>query len=254
MKKFKLTIVGSGAMMPTKKRHPSCYLLEIGERKILLDIGHTSLARLVEMGIDLNSIDILFISHFHTDHFADALPLVHALWVDGIRRFGGKYKNLTIIGPKSIKKRWEKLKEVFWVEPEEHYPLKFLEGTRKISIDGIKIELFEVTHVPYYQSIGIKVNFQKKIFVYTGDIGGEHSAKKLKQKARNADLLLIEAGYLNPTPNHFTIDQIAQIVKEAEVKKAIATHLRDAYLPALKEKIKGQQKIILAKDLMKISI
>jgi ribonuclease BN (tRNA processing enzyme) len=243
MKKFKLTIVGSGTMMPTKKRHPSCYLLEVGNKKILLDIGHTSIARLVEMGIDLNSIDILFISHFHTDHFADALPLVHSLWVDGLSQLKGKYKTLTIIGPESIKERWKKLREIFWVEPKEHYPLKFFEGTRKISIDEAKIELFEVTHVPFYQSIGIKVKFQNKIFIYTGDIGGDHSAEKLKRIAKNADLLLIEACHINQTPNHFSIDQVAQIVKEAKVKKAIATHLRDAYLPALKKKIKGQKKL-----------
>ncbi|MFA4834021.1 MAG: ribonuclease Z [Patescibacteria group bacterium] len=254
MKKFKLTIIGSGTMMPTKKRHPSCYLLEVGQKKILLDIGHTSISRLVEMGINLNSIDILFISHFHTDHFADALPLVHSRWIDDISQPGRKHKPLTIIGPKSIKERWKKLREIFWVEPKEHYPLKFIEGVQKISIAGAKIELFEVTHVPWYQSIGIKVSFQNKIFVYTGDIGGHHSAKKLKQTAKNANLLLIEACHVNPTPNHFTINQVAQIVKEAGVKKAIATHLWDAKVPVLKEKIKGQNKIILAKDLIKISI
>lgn len=254
MKEFKLTIIGSGTLVATKKRHPSCYLLKIGQKKILLDIGHTSIARLVEMGVDLNSIDILFISHFHTDHFADALPFVHSRWVDGLSRPGKKYKLLTMIGPKSIKERWKKLREVFWVEPKEHYPLKFIEGVKKISMAGAKIELFEVTHVPYYQSIGIKVSFQNKIFIYTGDIGGGHSLEKLKQTAKNADLLLIEAYYTNPTPNHFTIDQVAQIVREAGIKKAIATHLRDVKVPALKEKIKGQNKIILAKDLMKISI
>lgn len=139
-------------------------MLSFGNRrkKILLDIGHTSIARLIEMGIDLNSIDILFISHFHTDHFADALPLVHSLWVDGLRRFRGKYKPFTIIGPESIKERWEKLRKIFWVEPKEHYPLKFIAGVKKISMAGAKVELFEVTHVPYYQSIGIKVRFQNK--------------------------------------------------------------------------------------------
>lgn len=253
MKKFELTIIGSGTVVATKNRHPSCYLLEVGQKKILLDIGHTSIARLVEMDIDLNSIDILFISHFHTDHFADALPLVHFRWVSG-NQLGEKYKTLTIIGPESTKERWKKLREIFWVEPEEHYPLKFIEGVQTISIDDIKIELFEVIHVPWYQSIGIKVCFQNKVFVYTGDIGGHHSAEKLKQMAKNADLLLIEAGYLNPTPNHFTIDQVARIVLEAGVKKAVATHLRDTKVPVLKEKIKGQNKIILAKDLMKISI
>jgi len=253
MQKFQLTIIGSGTMMPTKERHPSCYLLEVDQKKILLDLGHTSIARLVEQGINLRSIDILFISHFHTDHFADLLPFVHSRWVDDIHH-QRKHKPLIIIGPKSTKKRWEKLREVFWVEPKEQYPIKFIEGVKTFSIGNIRIELFEVIHVQWYQSIGIKINFQNKSFVYTGDIGSKHPIKDLKQVIENVDLLLIEAGYLKPTPNHFTIDQIIEIVNEVGVKKTIATHLRDVNLPILKEKIKNYENIILAEDLMKIKI
>lgn len=75
MEKFQLTIIGSGTMMPKKFRHPS--LLEIS-KKILLDLGHTSISLLIDQGIGLNSIDTLFISHFHTDHFADVLPFAHS--------------------------------------------------------------------------------------------------------------------------------------------------------------------------------
>lgn len=241
-------------MMPTKNRRPSCYLLEVDQKKILLDIGHTSVARLIEQGVDLHLIDILFVSHFHTDHFADALPFIHSRWVDDMHHPGRKHKPITIIGPKTIEQRWKKLREVFWVEPEEHYPIKFIEGTQTISIDNIRIELFEVTHVQWYQSIGIKISFQNKTFVYTGDIGNKHPIDKLVKTIKNADLLLVEAGNINQTPNHFTIDQIIDIVNESEIKKAIATHLRDINLPMLKNKIQNQDKLILAEDLMKIII
>jgi ribonuclease BN (tRNA processing enzyme) len=253
MKKFQLTIVGSGTMMPTKKRHPSCYLLEIGQKKMLLDLGHTSINRLVDMGIDLHSIDVLFISHFHTDHFADILPFVHSRWVDDAYNFK-KHRPLTIIGPKSIKERWKKLREVFWVEPQECYPLKFIEGARTIRLSDIKIHLFQVTHVRWYQSLGIKISFHNKSLIYTGDIGGNHDFQDLAKIARGADLLLIEAGHIKPTPNHFTIDQIIKLADVSKVKKTIATHLRDANLPIIKEKIKNYNNIILAEDLMKIRI
>lgn len=91
--------------------------------------------------------------------------------------------------------------------------------------------------------------------IYTqGILGEKHSLQNLKQKAKNIDLLLIEAGYIEPTPNDFTIDQIIEIVKSSHVKKAIATHLRESNLPILKRKIKNHKNIILAKDLMKIKI
>jgi ribonuclease Z len=254
MNNFKLTIIGSGNMMPTKTRHPSCYLLEVGTKKILLDLGHTSIARLVDLGIDLHSIDILFVSHFHTDHFADVLPFVHSRWVDDIQEPKREHRPLTIMGPESIEERWEKLREVFWVEPQEHYPLTFIEGVKTIKFGDIEIELFEVTHVQWYQSLGIKINFQNKSFIYTGDIGGDHDLESLKQRARDVDLLLIEAGHINPSPNHFTINQIIEIAEGLKVKKIVATHIRDVNLPMFKEKVKDHNNIILAKDLMQIEI
>ena len=118
MTDLSLTILGSGTMMPTVSRHPAGYLLEVNEKKILIDCGHTTIARLVEMGVDLHSIGAIFVSHFHTDHFADAFPLMHARWVDDLSKPEKERQQepLLIIGPKTLEERWEKLKEVFWPE------------------------------------------------------------------------------------------------------------------------------------------
>lgn len=251
---FKLKIIGSGTIIPTKERCPSCYLLEVGTKRILLDIGHGSVVRLVEQGIDMQSIDMLFVSHFHTDHFADMLPLIHARWIDDIHHSGRENRPITIVGPKTIKKRWLNLREIFWPEPEEHYSIKFKEGPRKFSLDDIGIEIFEVRHVDWFQSVGIKISFQGKTFVYTGDIGSRHSVEDLGRIIENVNLLLIEGGSVKPAPNHFTVDQIVEIVDRSDVEKTIITHLRKVNLPILKNKIKDKNKIILARDLMEVEI
>ncbi len=241
-------------MVPTKTRRPSCYLLEVGNKRILFDAGHNSTGRLAEMGIDLQSIDILFISHFHTDHFSDAMPLVHSRWVDDIYHPERGHKELTIIGPESLEERWKKLREVFWVEPQEPYPLKFVEGVKKIKIDDIEIELFEIKHVQWYQSLGIKIKFEGKSVVYTGDVGGENNLQYLKDMAKDIDLLMIEAGCADPSPTHLTIDQVIEISNDANVGKTVATHIRDENLQIFKEKTRKYDRITLAEDLMKIEI
>ncbi len=229
-------------------------MLEAGNKKILLDIGHNSTGRLAELGVDLQAIDILFVSHFHTDHFADAMPLVHSRWVDDLYFPERGHKELTIIGPESIEERWKKLREVFWVEPQEPYPIKFIEGVKKIKTDEIDIELFEIKHVQWYQSLGIKITFDGKSVVYTGDVGGEHNLKYLKDKAKDTDLLLIEAGCANPSPTHLTIDQVIEISKDANVRKTVATHIRDENLGIFKKKTDKHDNVVLAEDLMKIEI
>lgn len=77
---MRLTILGSGTMMPTQRRYPAAYLVEEGDAKLLLDCGHLTIARLIERGIDPHSITTVGITHFHTDHFSHLLPL-WSLWL-----------------------------------------------------------------------------------------------------------------------------------------------------------------------------
>lgn len=256
MSDLQLIILGSGSMMPTSTRHPAGFLLEFNDKKILIDCGHTTIARLVDMGVDLHSIDTLFLSHFHTDHFADAFPFMHARWVDDL--FSSSKESdkqpLVILGPKTLEERWNKLKEVFWPEPGENYAIKFMEGQRKLEIAGLKIELFDVVHVPWFPSLGIKITHNEKTFVYTGDIGSNHPLEDLKAKVADVDVLLIECGTMKPSPSHFTIEQVMNLVDTARVKKAYVTHLRVENESLIQEEIGSRKDIVIAQDNMKILI
>ena len=253
---LQLTILGSGTLIPTATRHPAGYLLEYEGEKILIDCGHTTIARLVDMGVDLHSINTLFISHFHTDHFADAFPFMHARWVDDLYKPESERqkKPLLVIGPKTLEERWNKLKEVFWPEPKENYGIKFLEGKQTIEISDLKIELFDVVHVPWFPSVGIKITHNGKTFVYTGDIGSNHLLEDLKAKVADVDVLLIECGTMKPSPSHFTIEQVMELVDTAKVKKAYVTHLRVENESLIQEKIGSRKDIVIAQDNMKILI
>ncbi|MFA5854738.1 MAG: ribonuclease Z [Candidatus Gracilibacteria bacterium] len=243
-----LTILGSGTMMPTKKRGPSCYFLEVDKKKILLDCGHTCLAKLVARGIDLHKIDILFISHFHTDHFADALPLVHARFVDNLYHKSQRPRPLTILGPRGLKARWRLLRKVFWPEPHEDYPTKFIEGPthsnsggKPLTFGKIKISLFPVRHTTWFKSTGIKISHGKKSFVYTGDMNSKTSRAPLLSAAKNTDLLLIEAATLAPNKTHLTLEEATEIATLARAKKTLLTHIRTENAAKTKSKLKGRQ-------------
>ena len=56
----------------------SCYLVEDGDNKIVLDMGPGSLAHL-SAKTDINEIDYIFISHLHYDHTADFLAFRYLL-------------------------------------------------------------------------------------------------------------------------------------------------------------------------------
>ncbi len=223
---MKLTVLGSGTNFPTQRRFPSSFLLEEGGTKLLLDCGHSTLARLTELGLDPRELDGVFISHFHPDHFGDAFNVVVARFVGDVYEKKKPAKPLLFLGPPTLEERFKTWRTLFWPEPNDQYPLTFHEGVGKHRVGEIQIETFPVKHVPWFESVGIRVTVGGKVLVYPGDIGSSHNFSDLVKTARGADVLMIETGYPERTPNHWTLAQTAELVDAAGIKKVLLVHLR----------------------------
>lgn len=247
-------VLGCGPMVPTLRRYPSAYLFRDGHTNILLDCGPLTVARLLEYGIDLQSIDAICVTHFHTDHFAGAFPLVHALWVDA-RLSGRNAHPLLLVGPETLESRWAKLREVYWPEVNEEYPLRFLEAPRPpLQLGCTTIETFPITHVPWFKSVGFRLKSLGRTVVYPGDVGSSHPFNDLVAQADRADLLIVEAGNVVPTSNHFTAQQIIKLQAAAGVKRTLVTHLREQHIPQIEMELSGRENILLAIDGLTIEL
>ena len=253
---MKLTILGSGTLFPTKERFPSSFLLEEGNVKILLDCGHEAIARLVELGFDVRDIDAIFISHFHADHIGDAFNLVWSRFVGDLYEGKERHKPLIFFGPKTLRERFYKWREIFWLEPGEEYPLEFHEGEFEYALGNINLRTFPVKHVPWFESVGCRINVGGKIIVYPGDIGSSHDFDDLVSRVQDADLLLIEAAAERPSPNHFTLEQAAELSKKANVKKTVIVHIKPIaqWQERAREFIKDKPNFRLAEDKMVIEL
>lgn len=62
--------MGNNATCPEADGACSCFLIEAEGRRILLDMGNGSLAKL-QKDVDLAALDLIAISHLHFDHFGD---------------------------------------------------------------------------------------------------------------------------------------------------------------------------------------
>lgn len=253
MNKFSITVLGAGVMAPTKARNPAGFLVEAGDKKILLDAGHGIVRRLVDFGFDLQAIDFVFASHFHADHFSDVFPLMHARCVDDNYNNRG-HKELLILGPKSAAVRFKLWRKIFWPEPNELYPLKFKEGPTRLLIGQARITTFPIKHVLWFGSLGIIIEFAGKKLVYTGDVGSEQNFNQLVKATQNADLLIIEAGATKPAPTHYTIEQIQALAQAACVKKVLITHVRPQQISAIQKFCRGHKGFTLGKDGQKLLV
>lgn len=236
------TVLGSGTMMPAKGRRPAAYLVECGDDRMLLDCGHCTMASLVERGIDLHRIGAVAITHFHTDHFADLLPLIHARWVDDVTH-GRAHQPLVVLGPKTLARRLKRLREVMWPEPQEAYPAKVMEASRRsgpVLLGHLTIHSFPVRHVPWFQSVGYRIRRGDTSIAYTGDLCAEQG-KDFERGIAGASLLVIEAGGTAGSRTHLSPQGAMMLGARLGVGRIVLTHVREGHVASIKRLLRTQE-------------
>ena len=93
---FKITILGSGAALPTNKRGPSAQYIDCINRHLLIDCGEGTQIQLRKFGVHFQKINHIFISHLHGDHFFGLPGLLSTM------NLLGRNTGLTIYGPENL--------------------------------------------------------------------------------------------------------------------------------------------------------
>ena len=93
---FKLTILGCNSAIPTTERKPTAQLLNVSERFFLIDCGEGTQLQLRKYKFKMQSIQHIFISHLHGDHYFGLIGLVSTM------HLLGREKELHVYGPKEL--------------------------------------------------------------------------------------------------------------------------------------------------------
>ena len=94
---MKLTILGSFSAYPSFKGFTTSQVLEHNGKSFLIDCGEGTQLQLRKNKIKFNSIEDIFISHLHGDHYFGLPGLILTF------NLLGREKPLNIFGPKGIK-------------------------------------------------------------------------------------------------------------------------------------------------------
>lgn len=224
---LRLTIIGSSAAWAERPCRPSsCYLVEIADEAILLDLGQGSLGSLVAHR-DPSTLAAVLVSHMHADHHVDLVPLRHML------RF--HYEEPRSIGlhlPSGLRERYD----VFLGEAgflDDMPGADVTEGIR--DIDRFRVQAARVTHSD--QSHAFRVSDATDPdgpgLVYSGDCG---RADDLLALMRRGDTALIEAFWstVEPDPDafHLTAPDAADVARRGGADHLILTHIPESHHPA----------------------
>ncbi len=94
---FSVTILGSGAAIPTSQRNPTAQYVQCSERHILIDCGEGTQIQIRKLGIKFQRINYILISHLHGDHYFGLVGLLSTM------HLLGREKPIQIYGPPGLK-------------------------------------------------------------------------------------------------------------------------------------------------------
>lgn len=260
---MKVTILGSGCSYINLDKKGAAFLLEFDGKYLLFDCGWGCQESLLRIGIPVQKLDHVFITHPHADHIGGLIPLLQSIYVSGL--FYPKTKRtkpLYLHGYKGFSKDYEALRTIMFperIEPYEIHVLEYYNETR--NFDSFKVHSSEVVHNPrYFHSNAYRIDFGNKSFVYSGDMGYD---EKFIALSKDADIALLEMSFwpayfkeFGARPNHLSTFECGLIAKKAKIKKLVLVHTYDKATDKeieseIRKNFEGE--LIISKDLLNIT-
>ncbi len=252
---MKITVVGSGTVVPRLSRRQSCVVVEAGDETIFLDLGSGAVRGMLHAGLDPFAVDRIFFTHFHPDHTVDIVPLLFAI------KYGAeeeREKPLALYGPEPFERFFGSITDVWGEWMLGDYPTRVSELPHAcpsaLGLPDLNVSWAPAEHRP--ESIAYRLEAENGAFVYTGDTEYSDSVVEL---ARGTHTLLVECSFPddNPVPGHLTPSGVARIACESGAGRVVLTHI---YPPAdaldlVEEVGRGYEgEIVVAEDGLKFSV
>jgi ribonuclease Z len=242
---FKVTLIGTSSPLPLPDRFGPSTLVEAGDQKILIDAGRGVPIRLWQLKIPLGKIDVLFLTHYHSDH-TSGIP---DLWLTGWLPppFAGRKTPFHVIGPVGAKTLMENLQKAYALdikirlEDEKLPPEGIAVAVDEFEKDGIvyekngmKVTAFEVNHGDVIKpAVGYRIDYKGHSAVISGDTRYNENVIKY---GTGADLLVHEVAMARPElmqipafqrimAHHTTPKEAGMVFSKAKPKLAVYTHI-----------------------------
>jgi ribonuclease BN (tRNA processing enzyme) len=235
---------------------PSSSLLEFGGRNIVVDCGLGVTRGLADTGISLKALDLVFITHLHSDHVLELGPLIHTAWTAGLAT------PVTVFGPPGTGHYWQRFCQAMEFDIEirivdEGRPdvrdvvsiIEFGEG-RVMEERGLKVSALRVDHPPVTDCFALRFEHAGQSVVFSADTA---FFPPLADFAKGADILVHEAmleegieRLVARTGNgarlrehllssHSLAGEAGRIATDAEVRRLVLNHLIPADDPEIGE-------------------
>ncbi|MCT1557416.1 MBL fold metallo-hydrolase [Helcobacillus massiliensis] len=228
---MKLTVLGCSGSFPSADSPASSYLVQHVDDdgrtwRILLDAGNGSFSTLQRV-IDPCDLDAVVISHLHADHFLDVAALE-------VFRAYHPERDLPVIpvyAPEDAAARLNAATgNTCTTPPGASGPAlkhEVLADQRTFEVGPVRFTAREVRHPG--PAFGFRIEAGGRTLTYSGDTD---SCDSLVDLARDADLFLCEAGYIEGRDDHIEGLHLSGRRAGVAAQEAGAQHLLLTHIPA----------------------
>ena len=220
-----LTVAGSGDAFGSGGRMNTCFLVEGGGHRFLIDCGATSMVGLKRLGVPSASVAEVVCTHLHGDHIG-GLPF----FLREPRIAAPRSEDLVVAGPPGIDARVRTLTEAMFPafpaapgEPPPPLPVRFVELDAGVAtaVGPLTVVAFPVVHTPGSNPHALRVEFLGVTIAYTGDT---EWVPVLPELAEGADLLIAEGYSLTPKRAHLDLETLRRRRSELRCRRLLLTH------------------------------
>lgn len=242
---IKVTLLGTGAPVPSVERFGPAILVEAGGQKLLFDCGRGAAQRVWQLKIPLGKIDRLFLTHLHSDHVVGIPDLWLTGWIPAA--YGRRDHPFEVIGPDGTKDMMENLVKAFsWdINTRSKEKNKVDSGINVIATDikegyvwekdGVKVTPFTVRHADFIDSaLGYRIDYAGHSVILSGDT---RYSENLFRYGKGADVVVHEVAAANeqsmqksPLINqilgfHSSPEDAGRVFAQIKPKLAVYSHI-----------------------------
>ena len=176
--------------------NPTSNLLRMDGQQIVVDCGLGVTRGLVDQGMQLRDLSVIFITHLHSDHYLELGPLIHTAWTAGLKT------PVTVYGPEGLARYWTQFIDSMRDDVElrikdEGRPDLVSLVTMHVLDEGdvmvngaITVSAMRNVHPPLVNTFALSFKTDNVHVVFSGDTA---YLPILAEFAKDADLLIHEA-------------------------------------------------------------
>jgi len=191
-----------------------------GPVALLLDCGYSAPPRFWQLGLKPDTLDGIWISHFHADHAFGLPALLVRFWEE--KRKG----DLHILGQKGVEHFVRRCLDLAYPNfyPLLGYSLRFIEVEPREPLTAFGLSWRTAVNDHPQRDLALRLDAKEKSLFYSGDGSPTPDTRALAQRC---DLIIHEAFQISKkTPGHGTVAGCLEMARASQARRLALVHIQ----------------------------